>query len=86
MKNLHIENSYNTWYKYDMFVDITEKCKEQYGNRLADKILNRSYQGMYIEWWLHNIGYWVTIPFIKITYMAQLNERFKHLDLEEHKR
>ena len=69
-----------------MFVAITEKCKEAYGNRLADKILNRSYQGMYVEWWLHNIGYWITIPFIKNTYLAKLNERFKHLDLEEHVR
>lgn len=83
MKNLHIENSYRIWRKYDMFVSITNKCKDEYGNYLADKILNRSYFGMYVEWWLHNIGYWATIPFTKIAYMAWLNERFKHLDLEE---
>lgn len=69
-----------------MFVAITDKCHEVYGSYLADKVLNRSYKGMYIEWLLHNIGYWATIPFIKNTYVAWLNERFKHLDLEEHER
>ena len=67
-----------------MFVTITDKCNEEYGGYLADKILNRSYRGMYIEWWLHNIGYWVTAPFVKFDYIKRLNERFKHLDLEEH--
>ena len=40
MKNLHIENSFNIWRKYDMFVTITDKCNEEYGGYLADKILN----------------------------------------------
>ena len=84
MKNLHIENSFNTWLEYDMFVAITNKCKDEYGNYLADKILNRSYRGMYIEWWLHNIGYWLTLPFVKFDCIKRLNERFKHVDLESH--
>lgn len=84
MKNIHIENSYNTWRKYDMFVKITTKCKEAYGGYLADKILNRSYCGMYIEWWVHNIGYWMTLPFTRYSTVKRVNERFKHVDLEEH--
>jgi hypothetical protein len=86
LKNLHIENSYNIWHKNDMFTAITEKSKKDYGNQLADKVLNRSYRGMYVEWWLHNAGYWATRPFTKNTQVAKLNERFKHLDLEEHTR
>ncbi len=84
MKNLHIESSYNTWSKRAMFTAITSKCKEIYGNYLADKVLNRTYSGMYIEWWLHNIGYLLTLPFIKNDKIKALNERFKHVDLEEH--
>ncbi len=82
MKNLRIENSYNIWRKSDMFVAITAKCNEEYGCYLADKVLNRSYDGMYIEWWLHNIGYWATLPFTKNSLMCRLNYRFKHVDLE----
>lgn len=35
-----------------------------------------------IEWWLHNIGYYLTLPFIKCAAMKALNERFKDVDLE----
>lgn len=34
-----------------------------------------------IEWWLHNIGYYVTLPFIENDKIKALNERFKHVDL-----
>lgn len=84
MKNIHIENSYNTWDSDIMFAKITTKCKEAYGSYLANRTLNRTYRGMYVEWWLHNIGYWITLPFTKHTYIKKLNERFKHVDLEEH--
>ena len=84
MKNLHIENSYNIWDKHKMLARILDKCQQVYGSPQADLVLNRTYRGMYIEWWLHNIGYWVTIPFIRINWIKDLNERFKHVDLEEH--
>lgn len=84
MKNIRIENSYNTWGMDNMFAKITDTCKEAYGSYLADKLLNRSYYGMYVEWWLHNIGYFMTLPFLKHDYIKRLNERFKHVDLEEH--
>lgn len=48
----------------------------------AESYLNRSYRSMYIEWWLHNIGYYLTLPFKKL---ETINIRFKHVDLEEHK-
>lgn len=84
MKNLHIENSYNIWDKKTMFHMITEKCNENCGTYLADTVLHRSYKSMYIEWWLHNIGYWITLPFIKNSKLKFINERCKHVDLEEH--
>lgn len=84
MKNIHIENSYNTWFTGSMNTLIHIECYNKYKEVYADKILNRSYRGMYIEWYLHNLGYWFTLPFIKIESIKKLNERFKHVDLEEH--
>ena len=85
MKNLHIENSYSIW-SYDKMLDIIfDETFEKYDSVDPSVTLNRSYKGMIIEWWLHNIGYWITLPFIKKYSIKQLNERFKHLDLEEHK-
>ena len=45
---------------------------------------HRSLTSMYIEWYLHNVGYYLTLPFMKIRFIAKLNERFKHVDLEEY--
>lgn len=38
---------------------------------------------MYVEWWLHNVGYYVTKPFCCNQKVAKLNKRFKDVDLEE---
>lgn len=84
-KNIHIENSYNTWLTTVMWAKITVSSWEQYKDMNADRVLNRSYRGMYFEWYLHNIGYWLTRPFIKIKTLQAINERCKHVDLEEHK-
>ena len=84
-KSIHIENSYKTWTITQMVCDIEWECRVKYGTLRAGEILKRSYKGMYIEWYLHNIGYWLTLPFIKNKTIKALNERFKHVDLEEHK-
>jgi hypothetical protein len=84
MKVIKIENSYKIWDIPTMIIKIEHECLNKYGTRDADKVLNRSYTGMYIEWWLHNIGYWLTLPFIKKENIKNLNNRFKHVDLEEH--
>lgn len=84
MKNLHIEDSYKTWSKQKMQAKIMISCHDAYGSANIKQVLNRTYQGMYIEWWLHNIGYWITLPFTGIKFIKVLNERFKHVDLEEH--
>ena len=84
MKNIHIENSYSTWLISKMTSKIMNNCYEKYNTPFADKVLNRSFDSMYIEWWLHNIGYYLTLPFINNKEIEKLNERFKHVDLEEH--
>jgi hypothetical protein len=81
---IRIENSYRIWLIKQMRICITLESSEKYNQVNADKALNRSWRGMYIEWYLHNIGYYLTLPFIKNNKIKALNERFKHVDLEEH--
>ena len=85
MKNIHIECSYNIWDITKMFNTITLESHILYGSYEADKVLNRSYKGMYLEWYLHNVGYYLTLPFIKNEKIREFNRRFEHIDLEEHK-
>lgn len=86
MKNIHIENSYTVWDTVEMSYQIRVTCLKDYYTRNVEIILNRSMRGMYIEWYLHNIGYYLTLPFIKNNTIKKLNNRFKHLDLEEHRK
>lgn len=85
LKNIHIENSYTTWSTTMMYGKILIESWQNYRNVRANRVLNRSYAGMYLEWYLHNIGYWLTRPFIKNGKIKSINERCKHVDLEEHK-
>lgn len=85
MKNLHIKNSYNTWSRAQMLDLMTAECVRAYNTDDIEATLNRSLRGCYIEWWLHNIGYWITKPFW--TYSStilNINLRCKSVDLEEH--
>ena len=84
MKNLHIENSYKIWNTQKMRYIIFAECNKEYNVIDVQDCMNRSYNSMFIEWYLHNIGYWVTLPFIKNEKIKSFNERFKHVDLEEH--
>lgn len=85
MKNLHIENSYNIWKPKKMRNRILYKSLKTYESNNPEVLLNRSYESMYIEWILHNIGYYVTLSFVKIEAAKRINERCKHVDLEEWK-
>ena len=85
LKNIHIQNSYKIWSISMMHDKILVESWQRYDDVRADIVLNRSSRGMYIEWYLHNIGYYLTLPFIKNDTIKALNERFKHVDLEEHK-
>ena len=86
MRNLHIHDSYDVWTISRMRLIIYFGCALEGWEYPPAKALNRSMRGMYIEWYLHNIGYWLTLPFIKNNTIKKLNERFKHLDLEEHRK
>ncbi len=80
MKNIHIENSYKVWSPVKMKKLIRRECLRVYETIAAQIMLNRSYGSMVVEWWLHNIGYYLTKPFKGL---AGINERCKHVDLEE---
>ena len=53
---------------------IQEKCI----NQNPTELLNRTYFSMYVEWWLHNIGYYITKPF---SFLEEINLRCKDVDL-----
>lgn len=83
MKNLHIENSYNIWDKSKMRAILIKKCLYEYDSVIVSIELNRSYKSMYIEWWLHNIGYYITKPFCFIELIRKINVRFRDVDINE---
>lgn len=83
-RNIHIENSFTIWSTHSMWSEIIHRCHLKYGSTQADVVLNRTYNGMYIEWWIHNIGYYLTLPFVKNPRIKQLNKRFKDVDIEGH--
>lgn len=82
-KSIHIQYSYTVWTPSEMRYMIKRESIKQYNTIRADKLLNRSYKSMYVEWWLHNIGYYITKLFCWSDFFERLNERFKHVDLEE---
>ena len=83
MNNIHIENSYKIWKQDDMWYAINDFCK-QHNIHEPRFYLNRTYESMFFEWRMHNIGYYVTLPLIKFKKFKEINERCKHVDLEEY--
>lgn len=79
MKNIHIPDSYEVWstatMKAIIYFAIDFKPPEL--------VLNRTFPSLYIEWWLHNIGYYLTKPFCFIKAIERINLRCKDVDLEE---
>lgn len=83
MRNIHIDYSYYIWNIADMKFLLDEQAYYSCGTFDAEHFLNRTYKSMYIEWWLHNIGYYITLPLRFIPCFKKLNERFRDIDLEE---
>lgn len=83
MKNIQIKDSYNIWNASYMQYLIEKQCYNQYQSYLPEVQLNRNYFSMCIEWWLHNIGYYVTKPFCSNERIREINLRCKDVDLEE---
>lgn len=67
-----------------MTEEIMDECCEKYVSPFANEVLNRSWISMYIEWWLHNIGYYVTLHLRAWSFMSEINDRCRCVDLEEH--
>ncbi len=87
-KNLHIKGSYKVWNITLMSNAIRIRALNIYGvfgKENIEKLLNRTMRSMYIDWWIHNIGYYLTLPLCHIPYFKVLNNRFKDVDLEEWK-
>lgn len=91
VKNLHIKNSYKTWSAAAMETIIWQEWYNRTYNGdpafcgSPSMWLNRSMRSMYIEWWLHNIGYYLTLPFCEYDFIRRLNLRFRDVDLNEWK-
>ena len=78
MDNIHIENSYNTW----RISGMREAIDSRLNNESPRTALNRNYPGMYIEWGLHNVGYYATKPFCRSEKIRKINLRCKDVDLQ----
>lgn len=85
MHNLHISNSYKTWKPSEMKKKLIDASLKEYNSYYPDSLLHRMYEDMYVEWWLHNIGYYITKPFCFNNKVKAINLRFKDVDLEEWK-
>lgn len=80
MKSIQIKDSYRLWKPSAMKNFIQFSVYLKYRSLSPEELLNRSYQSMYIEWWLHNIGYYLTR---NIAIFDVINLRCKDVDLEE---
>ena len=85
MKSIQIKNSYNIWKPSRQRAYANIEARLQYGRYSANGYLNRSWKSIYIEWWLHNIGYYITLPFCKSKWIRNINLRCKDVDLGEWK-
>ena len=68
--HIQVKNSYNIWSPTEMKKRIIALCGGA-----------KSYGPLVVEWWLHNIGYYMTRRYIDAPRIKALNERFKHVDL-----
>lgn len=82
MVHLHIPYSYDIWSPALMKDIMRAVAYAEYGTEDYNDLLNRNTRSLIIEWWIHNIGYYVTLPFCKNESMAKTNVRFRDVDLE----
>lgn len=77
-KHIRIKDSYKVWSPGRM-LGLIYLADSYYGCPDVD---NLNTTAIALEWWLHNIAYWITLPFIRIPWVKKLNERAKHVDLK----
>lgn len=68
-KHFQIKNSYKIWKPSKMKKAIIDKIAYS-GN----------FKPLYIEWYFHNVVYWLTLPFVFIPAIKKLNRRAKDTD------
>lgn len=71
-KHIQIKNSFKIWKPSEMGFIIYVRLHPHRAAYFAPYI---------IEWWLHNIGYYVTKPFTFIPFIKSINLRCKDVDL-----
>lgn len=71
---IQIKDSYVIWHPGIMKLIIWAKLK-------SVNLTPKKYAPYIIEWWLHNIGYYLTKPFVSIPKIKRINERCRHVDL-----
>ena len=76
MNVIKIPNSYNVWNPAEMRKRIEAAHSD------PEAFLNRTFRSMIVEWWLHNIGYYVSLP-QKSEAWRKINLRCRDVDLEE---
>lgn len=74
-KHIQIKDSYTIWHPSTMKKAIWIMALSK-GHSII--IIRDAH---IIEWWLHNIGYYLTVLFVTNKTIKSLNERFKHVDL-----
>lgn len=79
MNVLRFVDSFRIWSITNMSKLINSQLLEKFGSLNVKEVLNRPRFTLYIEWWLHNIGYYVTLPF---DFLESYNLRFKDVDLQ----
>ena len=82
-EGIQIENSYQIWSTAQINSLVQQKTLVKYGTKDVKTALNRSYLSIYIEWWYHNIGYYITKPFCFIETINKINSRCKDVNLEQ---
>ena len=75
-------NSFHIWSPKKMKTLIIQNSLDTYGKVDPEQLLNRTYESMYLEWWIHNLGYYITAPFCKNKLCHHINIRCKDLDLK----
>lgn len=85
MRVIQIKNSYKVWRRAMMQIRMEWEMMEMDVDFFIspEDYLHRSYRSMYIEWWLHNIGYYISLPLKKWEFWREINQRCKDVDLEE---
>jgi hypothetical protein len=85
MAVIKVRDSYKVWTRETMKNRMIACAFVHHNVTNPEKLLNRTYRSMFIEWYLHNIGYYVTLPFTRIEALRKINLRCKDVDLEEWK-